>query len=416
GSEIALESDPSRGSRFEFEVLLEIAAEADPAKAPRTFAGLRALVVDDHASQREVMTRELRALGVEVETAASAESAIEAVERSLLSKNPFSLLLLDSRMPGVDVLALAATIRERARISSVLLTPSHERIDSEVLRLHGIAGQLTKPVAPSHLVRAIEILSRGEIVEKPEDVQTQGMDRPLLAGLKVLLAEDHPINRTVVIRVLENQGGEVVAVTNGREALDRWSKERFDILVLDVEMPDVDGLEVARRIRAHEGTTGGRLPIVALTAHARDEHRERCLAAGMDAFVTKPFEESELLAAMRGAFKREAPAESPKPASDRASLVLDREAAVRRANGDAVLLGELTQIFLEETPDTMRRIESALQSGDARNVERLAHRLKGALLTLSAPAASRSALDLEAAARAGRDEDSRRALARLKQE
>jgi CheY-like chemotaxis protein len=281
----------------------------------------------------------------------------------------------------------------------------------------GIAGTLTKPVAPTHLLRAIEILSRGERVEKPEDVQTQGMDRPLLAGVKVLLAEDHPVNRTVSVRLLSNLGASVTAAADGKEALDRWSKERFDIVVLDLEMPEVDGFGVVREIRARERATGDHLPIIALTAHAREEERERCLREGMDGFVSKPFAEADLVSAMRAVLKVRS---SSQKAAGEGPAVLDREIAIARTGGDRALLAELAGIFLEETPETLSRIERALEARDAPSIERLAHRLKGALLTLAAPAAARAALDLETAAGSGAEREAfdrlRREVSRLEEE
>jgi len=411
GGAISVESEPSKGSRFEFEVELESAAE-DLQEAPPSFPGSRALVVDESPWEREVIAKELGALGIEVETAASPSTALRAVESALESGEAFSLLLLDARRLE-DALSLAAEVLELAEIPIVLLLLTHQRVSPEILRSHDIAGTLTKPVAPTHLVRAIEILSRGERVEKPEDVQTQGMDRPLLAGVKVLLAEDHPVNRTVVVQLLGNLGASVTATANGKEALECWSKERFDILVLDLEMPEVDGLGVAREIRARERGTKERLPIVALTAHVREEQRERCFRAGMDGFVTKPFAESELTSAMSAVLKVRSGGGNP-PAETLA--VLDRDTAIGRASGDRELLAELIRIFLEETPETLPRIEEALEARDARAIERLAHRLKGALLTLAAPAAAQAALELETAAGGDPEGASREAFDRLRQE
>jgi len=402
GGAISVDSEPSKGSRFEFEVELETVAE-EPAQMPPTFAGSRALVVDESPWEREVIEKELGALGIEVEAAASPKAALAAVESALDSGRSFSLLLLDARELET-ALSLAAEVRELARIPVLLLLLTHQRTSPETFRSFDIAGTLTKPVAPTHLARAIAILSRGERVEKPEDIQTQGMERPLLAGVKVLLAEDHPVNRTVVVRLLGNLGASVTAATNGREALERWSEERFDILVLDLEMPEVDGLGVAREIRARERGTKDRLPIVALTAHAHEEQRERCFRAGMDGFVTKPFAESELTSAMRSVLKVRSGGGKPKSSEgseEKTLAVLEQETAIVRASGDRALLAELTGIFLEETPETLSRIELALEAQDAQAIERLAHRLKGALLTLAAPAAARAALELETAAGAG---------------
>lgn len=406
GGTIEVESEPSKGSRFSFEVELETVAEDAP-KAQPSFPGARALVVDENPWQREVIAKELRALGIEVETESSKKAALRAVASALDSGKPFSFLVVDARRLE-DSLSLAKEVRD-LEVSVVLLLLTHQRVPPEVLRSHDIAGTLTKPVAPTHLVRAIEIVSRGERVEKPEDVQTQGMDRPLLAGVKVLLAEDHPVNRTVVVRLLGNLGASVTAASNGKEALECWSQERFDILVLDLEMPEVDGLGVAREIRSRERGTKTHLPIIALTAHAREDQRQLCFQAGMDGFVTKPFEEKDLTAAMRAALKLP---EDGKPEAEALS-VLDREAAMGRASGDRALLAELTRIFLEETPETLRRIELALDETDSRSVERLAHRLKGALLTLAAPAAAAAALSLESAAN---PESAREAFERLRVE
>jgi signal transduction histidine kinase/CheY-like chemotaxis protein/HPt (histidine-containing phosphotransfer) domain-containing protein len=415
GGAISVESEPSKGSRFEFEVELEIVKEETP-ETPRRFPGLRALVVDESPWEREVIAKEIAALGMAVEAASSPSSARQALESALECGKPHSLLLIDTRRLE-SALSLAADVRELSGIPVVLLLPTHQRVSPEILGSRDIAGTLTKPVAPTHLLRAIEILSRGERVEKPEDVQTQGMDRPHLAGVRVLLAEDHPVNRTVVVRLLGNQGASVVAAANGREALERWSKERFDILLLDLEMPEIDGLGVAREIRARERGANERLPIIALTAHAREEQRERCFEAGMDGFVTKPFAESELTSVLRSVLKVGSGGEKAKASAvpeAQALAVLDRETAIARTSGDRALLAELTAIFLKETPETLSKIESALEARDAKAVERLAHCLKGALLTLAAPAAARAALELENAAGGGAS--AREALERLRRE
>jgi signal transduction histidine kinase/CheY-like chemotaxis protein/HPt (histidine-containing phosphotransfer) domain-containing protein len=383
GGEISMESEPARGSRFEFEIELEVIPEELPAVV-RSFPGSRALVVDTSPWQRDVVRKELRALGIEVETVDATDRALQAFE----SGTSYSILVLDAQRLEA-ALGLARKVRALAATPIVLLLNTHQRVPPEILRNHDIAGTLTKPVAPTHLLRAIEIVSRGERVEKPEDVQTQGMDRPPLAGVRVLVAEDHPVNRTVAVRMLANLGASVDAAANGREALERLALERFDILLLDLEMPEVDGIGVAREIRARERGGASRLPIVALTAHAREEQRELCFRAGMDGFVTKPFEERDLTSAMRAALKLAPPKSLP---------VHDRDSAMARASGDRALLEELTRIFLEENPETLRRIEQALEARDAKAVERLAHRLKGALLTLAAPRAADAALELETSA------------------
>jgi CheY-like chemotaxis protein/HPt (histidine-containing phosphotransfer) domain-containing protein len=410
GSSIEVESAVNEGSTFWFEVELEGARSGEDGGLEGAFRGTSALVVDDSPAQREVISRALRLLGVASETASDREGALEALEASLAVGRPPSLVFLDSRMPGVDSLALAREVARRGEVPVVLLAFTHERWDVEKLRAHGILGQLAKPVAPTHLFRTIEILRRGSSVAHPEDVQTQGMERPIVAGLRVLVADDHPVNRTVVVRLLGNLGGDVTVAANGREALELHEMEWFDLLLLDIEMPEVDGLTVAREIRERERGTRRHLPIVALTAHARAEDRGRCFEAGVDGFVAKPFTESDLVSALSSAL-RGAGRTAPKT-----PLVFDREEALRRANGDEALLAELTELFLQETPETLKAIATALEAGDALGLERLAHRLKGALLTLSAHRAARAALDLEASARGGGMDAARSASLRLRLE
>jgi signal transduction histidine kinase/CheY-like chemotaxis protein/HPt (histidine-containing phosphotransfer) domain-containing protein len=410
GGSIDVESAEGRGSTFRFEVELQGARPGEDAGLEGKFRGTSALLVDDSPAQREIIARALRLLGVATETVSDRSGALEALEASLAVSRPLSLVFLDSRLPGVDSLALARELSTRGEVPVVLLSFTHERWDVEKLRAHGILGQLAKPVAPTHLFRTIEILRRGSSVEHPEDVQTQGMERPIAAGLKVLVADDHPVNRTVVARLLGNLGSDVTVAANGREALDLHEKEWFDLLLLDIEMPEVDGLTVAREIRERERGTKRHLPIVALTAHARDEDRGRSFEAGVDGFVAKPFTETELVSALSSALRGSGRSAAKTPA------VFDREEALRRANGDEALLAELTELFLQETPETLKAIATALASEDVLALERFAHRLKGALLTLSAHRAARAALDLEASARAGGMGAARAASARLRLE
>ena len=271
---------------------------------------------------------------------------------------PFSFLLVDSHIPGVDVWALAAELQKRHPTPGVLMTLAHEDVDNEVMRAHGFHGQLTKPLAPTHLLRAIEIIRRGATVDTPEDVQTHNMDRLALGGIRVLVAEDHPVNRTVVVSMLERIGCQVIAVTHGQEALERLKperRERFDLALVDVQMPEVDGLALARAIRAREGVTGDHLPLIAVTAQAHEADRDRCRHAGMDAFLSKPFEEEELVSLMRQCLESNRSVSVPR---------FDRASALVRTNGDVELLAELSTLFLKETPQTFEAIEAALTACD----------------------------------------------------
>jgi CheY-like chemotaxis protein/HPt (histidine-containing phosphotransfer) domain-containing protein len=410
GGKLSFERRESRGSTFRFDLPFVEVRTDGPAGPPPGLSGARALVVDDNAMQRAVLVKHLALLGVEAEPVAGRETALAAVDSAVEAGKPFSFVLLDSRIPGVDTSRLAWEIRKRARVPAILLALAHDRVNPDGLRRLGIVGQLTKPVAPAHLERALAIVLSGAAVEKPEDVQTQGMQRLSLAGLRALVADDHPVNRTVVARSLESAGARVTSVADGKQAFARYLAEEFDVLLLDVEMPEMDGLAVASRIRELERERGGHVAILALTAHARDEDRARCLAAGMDEFVAKPVEDGSLTAAIASALKSSRPSRSSGSGASSTGPVFDRARALKRANDDPSLLAELTGLFLDETPATLRDIESALASADYPGVERLSHRLKGALLTLSASVAADAASELELAAR-GKDSDACRSAA-----
>lgn len=388
--EIGLEAPEGGGSIFHFTARFELRRDAvigDDTAPSDALPGFSVLVVDDSPAQRSALEKQMTAWGFEVAVAVDEATALEQIDRD----RPFSFLLVDSHIPGADTWALARKLQAKVRIPAVLMTLAHEHVDTEVLRSHGFLGYLNKPLAPSHLLRAIEIIRRGATVETPEDVQTQNMDRLALGGIRVLLAEDHPVNRTVVVAMLERIGCDVVAVTNGREALEILNSQTFDLALLDIHMPEVDGLALASAIRAREAGSGEHLPLVAVTAHARDSDRQRCDLAGMDAFLSKPFQEEDLVSEMRRCL-----ASSHERVSDPR---FDRFAALARANGDAALLGELSALFLQETPATVAAIEQALLAQDPVSVERLAHRLKGSLLTLSAKRGAALALELETMAR-----------------
>jgi signal transduction histidine kinase/CheY-like chemotaxis protein/HPt (histidine-containing phosphotransfer) domain-containing protein len=228
-------------------------------------------------------------------------------------------------------------------------------------------------------------------------------------GLRVLLAEDHPVNRKLAISVLERAGHQVVAVEDGRAAVEAVGRGGIDVVLMDVQMPIMDGLRAARLIREREQIDGGRVPIIALTAQAMRDERERGIAAGMDGYIVKPFQartliaEIETVVAHAGGRRRvgdPVPDAEAEPAS-RAEPVFDRACALDRIGGDEQLMDELIGLFLEDVPVKRGMIKSALTSGDNQLLERHAHNLCGALLTLSARPAAQAARDLEDAARTG---------------
>jgi two-component system, sensor histidine kinase and response regulator len=404
GGGIWVDSEIGRGSRFSFTASLALdpmAGESPP--APLALAGLTALVVDDHPGQLQVLAGLLASWNVRVTTTSGAE-ALATAQAARARGEPFRVLLLDSVLPGQSSVQLGAQLRRACAPGAavVLLTagPLTEPDREAALGVHGLVG---KPVIASNLLETIQALLAGTALEARASELTP---RPVLAGpaLRVLVAEDNQVNRRVVAHLLEGAGHQVVSVPEGRSALAALAQGRFDLVLMDVQMPEMDGLETTRTLRAHEQAQDlPRLPVIALTAQAMTGDRERCLAAGMDGYVSKPIDRDKLFAAIAAATARlagaaGAPAKPPAPAT---SASFDRQELLDRIDGDFALLGELLKLFREGLPALQAELGAAVGARDAERIQRAAHTLKGALLNLAAHPAAALASRLDDGARRG---------------
>jgi CheY-like chemotaxis protein/HPt (histidine-containing phosphotransfer) domain-containing protein len=219
--------------------------------------------------------------------------------------------------------------------------------------------------------------------------------------LHILVAEDNPVNEKLVVRLLENRGHQVVAVGNGREALAALERAPFDILLMDVQMPEMDGIQAAVAIRQREQLTGTRLPIIALTAHAMQGDRERCLEAGMDGYISKPIRADELLAVVEGLLPATAAEIASEPVDQQTEAVFDRAGALSYVDGDIDLLREMAVLFLSEYPRQMTVIQEAIATRDSQALTRTAHSLKGVVATFAARGAYEAVLRLEMMGQSG---------------
>jgi signal transduction histidine kinase/CheY-like chemotaxis protein len=302
GGRIWLESEPGRGSTFHFTARLQRArdeVEPEEAMSASQLRNLPVLVVDDSPTNRHIYEQFFLSWGMQPQTADSAAAALRLMRAMAESGTPFRLVILDYQMPDMDGIHLADAIRRDASLGEpalLLLSSAERRFDFELFREARIGAYLTKPVGQSELLDAVAHAlhpRNGDGGPAPEHEAA-----PAARILSILLAEDNAVNQRLVARLLEKRGHAVEIASNGREAVEKTRRQSFDVVLMDVQMPELNGFDATRAIREREKPLGVRIPIIALTAHALNNDRERCLDAGMDDFVSKPIEPSELFAAL----------------------------------------------------------------------------------------------------------------------
>jgi two-component system sensor histidine kinase/response regulator len=425
GGRIWLESEPGRGTVVHVTLPFETRVDALVQAPPRELVevrGMPVLVVDDNSTNRWILAEVLTHWGMRPTVVATGEAALEALDRASKDGTPFSLVLLDYQMPGMNGLELARRIQESPELAPtmiMLLSSVSHAVDADRAARQGLAASLTKPVRQSVLREAI----LSALARQPPAASAawnQAGARPdQRKALRVLLAEDNRVNMRLVTAMLEKGGHTVVAAGDGRQAVSAAQAGGFDAVLMDLQMPEMDGFEATAAIRKNEREAGGRLPIIALTAHAMKGDREACLAAGMDAYLAKPVRAHDLLSTLSrltgGGWER-APAEPVEPAVNAPDVLA-------RVGGDRELLAEVIAIFREQAPRMVADLRRATESGDAKALERSAHTLRGSVVSLGAKPAADEANALETMGRLGRLEgaagrvtDLERELARLQQE
>ena len=299
GGQIWVESEPGQGSCFHFTVQARAATSTSPAPTvdESELVGQRVLVVDDNATNRRILADMLRRWGMVPALAASDSEATAFLGQAEASGRSFALLLIDAHMPEMDGFELVEQIQKRPDISRariIMLTSAGQRGDAARCRELGVAAYLTKPVAQSQLLDALlEVLGAKALAGEPALITRHSL-REGHRKLRILLAEDNAVNQRLAVRLLEKRDHAVTVVNDGREALAALEKQNFDVVLMDVQMPQLDGFEATALIREREKATGGHLTIIAMTAHAMKGDRERCLAAQMDGYVQKPIKAEEL--------------------------------------------------------------------------------------------------------------------------
>jgi CheY-like chemotaxis protein len=445
GGKIGLESKPGVGSSFWFEVSLKKQPIEKRGTAPLTLEpvnvrGVRILGVDDNQTNRLVLTRMVEGFGCHIEMAATGAKALEMLRAAARLGDPYRIVLLDMQMPGMDGEQTTRAIKSDPSIKNakiIILTSMGQRGDAMRLEALGCSGYLLKPVKQKMLHEAIIA-----VIGRKEEIQSGLITRHILSeqkrhGQRILLAEDNPINQKLAVTLLQKAGFSVDAVENGNQAIARIKSEPYHAVLMDVQMPDMDGFEATQKIREWEKDSNQHIPIIAMTAHAMSGDRERCLEAGMDDYITKPIEPSVLFNVLdrwtqldlpenantvgpvadysmqenlisgdwdNGLFgesletgERDIHASSPEPepATPSRALPMDLEMAIYRFGGDRAFLQEMSEEFKNGFPTRLNDLKAAIQDGDINRLSRLAHNLKGSALNFSAEPIASIAARLE---------------------
>jgi PAS domain S-box-containing protein len=421
GGTVGVESTPGQGSTFWFTARFAVVANDHPARSctlADSFKGLRILAVDDQPTYLEVLREQLATWGLDLHTCTSGDAAVAAIRTAAAAGTPFRVAIVDMMMPGTDGPAVARQIATDPGLRDtalILLTAMDNPFDPAAMKAVGFAACLTKPVRHSTLFDTLaNVLSTKPAPTAAPAVAPQPSSlSPIRAH--VLLAEDNEVNQEVAREILTDTGLTVEVVNNGAAALAAATSKKFDLILMDCQMPEMDGFEATRRLRA----AGLTLPIVALTANAISGDRERCLAAGMTDYVSKPIDPEQLLATLRRLLGTTtpapaAPAEAPKPQPP--TTPIDVPSLLNRCRGKAALAEKLLNTFAASADAQLAELRSTLTAANWETFTRVAHTIKGASANLSASPVSAAAADLERLGKAADSASAEAALARLESE
>ena len=422
GGEISLESQPGQGSRFTCTFRCRVLAErtSDPAPRVRQLRNLRALVVDDNATNRRILSETLADWSLVPEVATSAPDAHEKILAARAEGRPYQLLVVDALMPDVDGFSLVETLEREGEAESaviLMLSSADRQTFEDRIEDLDIDAFVEKPVSESMLMDAIMTALGGP------QIDSEAVQRLATAtrSLHILVVEDTPANQKVVRAILHKRGHDAVVAHNGREAVERHLHDEFDVILMDVQMPTMDGYQATRAIRDLDDKRKASVPIIAMTAHALAGDRMRCLQAGMDSYLSKPVDAQELIQLVEHAAARrdaaqllpetmppvEAERDPDTDANNATQGVIRLDGAQQRLGGDQELLRDMAAFFIDDAPQLVHTVRVAEREQDLEGVRRAAHSLKGLAANFEAQTASDVALRVEDAAAKGESDEIR---------
>ena len=407
GGNIWVESEVGKGSTFHFTARFGFQSSVTPHQSSSwaSLQNLQILVADDNATNRRILEEQLTSWGMRPTIVDSGQAALAALYQAVAGHVPWPCVLLDAHMPAIDGFTVAEYIKQNPALAGatiIMLTSGGQPSDATRCRELGITSYHTKPLKQSELLQALctalQIASGAardtSVLLPPFLTQSQ-------CPLHILVVEDNRINQRLTVWMLEKWGHSVVVASNGKEALAVLARETFALVFMDVQMAEMDGFATTAAIRQQEQATAAHVPIIALTAHAMPEDRERCLAAGMDAYLSKPLQAQQLFQVIESMVP--APSHAPEVRGDAepSATVFDQKVALARVQGDRELLQDIIGLFFEETPALMAALQESIACHDAQAIARAAHSLKGTVSSFGAPAARDAAFRLEVMGHSG---------------
>ncbi|MBS2024005.1 MAG: response regulator, partial [Deltaproteobacteria bacterium] len=399
GGSISLESGPGRGSCFRFTVKVGLARRAPRRKvAPIELRGKRVLVVDDNATNREAFRGMLTRWGLDVTASADGEAGLNELERAAAEGVPYQLAIIDGCMQEPDGPALIALVRGRAALDNVRMVLATSDVMPKKAGLPADVVAISKPAIGDELLEAILRALGGERPTPAQQVVAMAPKAPAGPRLRILVAEDNEVNQEIIRRRLEHQGHEVRLVDNGHEAAALIANETWDLVLMDVQMPSMGGFEATRLVREREAGGQRRTAIVALTAHAMKGDKERCLAAGMDGYLTKPLNWSTVNATIARFAQGQPQVTAAKSDATEACGPIDHERALQTVDGDRKLLSKVAGMFAKKLPRLLDSLRKAEETRDCAGLHANAHALVGAARNLGATSLAEAAGELETAA------------------